>query len=202
MIVKHKSKLAAKETVILAKATLESLTIAEPVTTVVTTMTTVSEEITSAAAAEAAVGRAVIVAEGTMKPVQDTLATTIFGQSTQHKETNIAERVKTANDLLSKDVIYTYWKDYGQFRDTTTCMTGHYANSVYTGAKEFLCYDTPHVIDQKMKAIMLQGMNEFSTKFKKYEGFSIRQPESTLLAITAFISKLLVLPMLMDIWDV
>ena len=73
----------------------------------------------------------------------------------------------------------------------TTCTTGHYANSVYTDAKEFLNYDTTHITDQRMKAIMLNSMNEFSTIFKKYEGFSIWHPKATLLVITAFISKLL-----------
>ena len=45
-------------------------------------------------------------------------------------------------------------------------------------------------------------MNEFSTIFEKYEGYSIRQPKASLLIIIAFISKLLVLPSLMDIRNV
>ena len=68
--------------------------------------------------------------------------------------------VKAANDLLSKDIIYTYWKAFGQFWDKKTCTIGHYTNPVYTGSKEFLSYDTAHVTDQKMKSIMLNGMQE------------------------------------------
>ena len=101
---------------------------------------------------------------------------------------------KAANDLLSKEIIYTYWKDYGQFGDKKTCTTGHYINTVYTGAKEFRGYDTARVLDQRMKAIMIDGVSSFSTILEKYEGFSIRQPKTTLSAITAFISKLPVLP--------
>ena len=168
----------------------------------VTTTTTVSEGTISAATVVATVVGAVTVAEGTTKPAQVALATTIFGQSTQRKETNMTKRVKTANDQLLKDVIYIFWKDYKQFGDTKICTTGHYANLVYPGAKEFLSYDTAHITDQRMKASMLNRMNKFSTIFKEYEGFSIRQPKSTLSAITAFISKLLVLPLSMDIRDV
>ena len=135
MVIERKSKLAAKEMVILAKATLERLTITKLLTTVATTTTTISEGTTSTAAAEAAVGGAVIVAEGTTKPAQSVLATTIFGQSAQQKETNMTKLVKAANDLLSKDVIYTYWKDYGHSGDTTTHTIGNYVNSVYTSAK-------------------------------------------------------------------
>ena len=135
--------------VILAKATLERLTITKPVTKVATTTTAVSKGATSVAAVEAAVGGEAMVDEGTMKPTQGTLATTIFGQSTQHKETNMTKLPKAANDLFLKDVIYTYWKNYGQFGDKTTRMAGHYTNSVYTGTKEFLSYDTAHVTDQK-----------------------------------------------------
>ena len=52
-------------------------------------------------------------------------------------------------------------------------MTGNYTNSVYTDAKEFLSYDTPYVTEQQIKSIMLNGINEFSTIFEKYERFSI-----------------------------
>ena len=147
-------------------------------------------------------GEAVIVAEGTMKLAQGAWDTTIFGQSTLHKETNMTERAKVANDLLSNAVIYTYWKDYGYFGDTKLCTTGHYAHSVYTGAKEFLSYDTFYVTDQRIKAIMLNWVNEFSTILEKLEGFSIRHSKATLSAITAFSSKLLVVPSVMNIRDV
>ena len=126
IIIMHKSKLAAKEGVILAKATLESLTITEPATTQVTTTIRVNEGTASAAAAKAAVGSTVIVAEGTMKPAQGTLATIFFCQSTVRKYTNMIERVKAANDLLSKDVLYTNWQNSRKFRDTATLTTGHY----------------------------------------------------------------------------
>ena len=114
----------------------------------------------------------------------------------------MTERAEAANDLLSKDIIYTYWKDYGQFGGTTNCTTGHYANSAYTDASEFLSYDTSHFTDRKRKAIMLHGVNEFSTIFEKYEGISIRHSKATLSAITTCISKLLVVPSAMNIRDV
>ena len=114
-----------------------------------------------------------MVAAGTMKPAQSTLATTTFGQSTQSKEDNMTKQVKAANDLLSKDIIYTYWTDFGQFGDKKTCTTGHYTMPVYTGQKEFLSYGTAHGMDRKMKSIMIDGINEFNTIFEKYEGFSI-----------------------------
>ena len=49
---------------------------------------------------------------------------------------------------------------------------------------------------------MLEGVNEFDAVFQKCEKISIRNPKATLLAITAFISKLLVIPSEMDIRDV
>ena len=198
----HASKMVAQEGVTLAKATLESYKITQSSKTVATTTITVSEETTIIAVAETAVGEAGIAAEGTMKLAQGAMTTTTFGQSTPGKETNMTERMKVANDLLSKEFIYIYWKDFGQFGDKKTCTMGHYANTVYTGAKEFRSYDTAHILDQKMKAIMIEGVNSFSTILEKYEGFSIRQPKATLSAITAFISKLLVLPSRMDIQDV
>ena len=115
MVIEHKSKLAAKKTVILAKEPLERLINTELVTTVATTTTTVSKGTTSVAEAEAAVGRATMIAEGTMKPAQGALTTTIFGKSFQRTEVNLTKLVKAANDLLSKDDMYTYLKDYGQF---------------------------------------------------------------------------------------
>ena len=190
MLIEHKLKLAAKGRVVLAKVILESLKITEPAKTVTTTTITVSKETTSVGAAETADGVAVILTEGTMKPTQSAWATTIFGQSTLHKETNMTKRAKAANDLLSEAVIYTYWKDYGQFGDTKPRTIGHYANSVYTGAKKVLSYDTAHVMDQRMNAIMLNGVNEFSTILEKYEGFSIRHPKAT----PAFIYELLIVP--------
>ena len=82
MLIVPKSKLAAKEVVILIKATLESLKITKLAKMVATTTITVNEGIISVAAAETAVDRAVIVAEGTMESAQGAWATTIFGQST------------------------------------------------------------------------------------------------------------------------
>ena len=100
MVIEYKPKLAAKEAANLAKETFERLETTEPVTTLVTTATTVSKGTTSTATVEAAVvGGAVIVAEGTIKPAQGALATTIFGQLTLHKETNMTEQLKVANDL-------------------------------------------------------------------------------------------------------
>ena len=81
-------------------------------------------------------------------------------------------------------------------------MTGPYSNLVYTGAKEYLSYNSAHVDDRKKKAIMLDRVNEFGTIFQKYEKISIRHPKATLSAIAAFIFKLLVIPSTMDIWDV
>ena len=112
MIFEHESKLAAQEEVTLAKATLESLKITKSSKTVATTTITVSEGTTRVVVAETAVSGSVITAEGTMKPAQGALATTTFSQSTLCKEINMTKRAKTANDLLSKEVIYTYWKDY------------------------------------------------------------------------------------------
>ena len=109
MVIENKSKLAVKEAAILAKETLERLTITKSATTVTTTTTTASKGTISVAAAEAVVGGAAMVAEGTMKPAQGTLTAIIFCcQSTQRNEANMTKLMKVANDLLSKDVIYTY----------------------------------------------------------------------------------------------
>ena len=80
-------------------------------------------------------------------------------------------------------------------------MTGPYLKPVYTNQNEFLSYDTAYAIDRKLKHIIMDGLNTFNAIFEKYEGFSIRQPKATFLAITTFISKLLVLPSSMDILD-
>ena len=161
IVIEHKSELAVKEAAILAKETLEQLKITEPDTSVTTTTTTTSKGTTSVVAAEPAVGGVVMVAGETVR-----LATTTFGQSIQRKETNMIELVKAVNDLLSKITIYTYCKNFGQFRDKKTCTTGHYTNPVYTGSKAFLSYNTAHVINQEMEFIMLNRMNEFNTIFK------------------------------------
>ena len=145
MLLDHELKLTAQEGVTSAKVTLGSLKITESSKTAATITITISKETTSVAVTETAVGRAVIAVEGTMKPVQGALATTNFGKSTLGKETNMTKQAKAANDLLSKEIIYTYWKDYGQFGDKKTHTTGHYANAVYTGAKEFRSYNTNHI---------------------------------------------------------
>ena len=54
----------------------------------------------------------------------------------------------------------------------------------------------------KKKHILLNKVNEFGNIFQKHEKFSIWDPKATLSAITGFISKLLVIPTLMDIWEV
>ena len=172
MLLAHKSKLAAKEEVTLANATLESLKITKLAKTVATATITVSEETTSVAVANTAVDGAGVAAAG----------------------------IKAANSPLSKNVMYTYWEDYLQFGDTTNRKTGNYANSAYTGVKEFLSYDTAHYTDQNMMAIMLHGVNVFDTIFQKYEGISIRNTKAILLTITNFISKLLVVPSALNIW--
>ena len=49
---------------------------------------------------------------------------------------------------------------------------------------------------------MLDGVDEFGKIFQKYETFPIRDPKATLPLITAFITKLLVSPTLLDIMEV
>ena len=56
---------------------------------------------------------------------------------------------KAANESLSKDIIYTYWNDYGQFGNTKIRKTGHYSNAAYIGVEEYLSYDSAHVDDRK-----------------------------------------------------
>lgn len=112
-------------------------------------------------------------------------------------------RLKAANETLSKDIIYTYWNGFGQFGDKKICMKGSYTNVIYTGQKEFLSYNTAHASDLRSKHILLlTGMKEFKTIFKKYEGLSIWQPTATLLVITTIISKLQDAPALIKISNV
>jgi len=68
----------------------------------------VNEGTTIVAAAEVA-----MVAAGPMKLAQGTLTTTTLGQLPQSKEENRTKRLKLANNQVSKDIIYTYWTDYG-----------------------------------------------------------------------------------------
>ena len=154
MLLAHQSKLAAQEGVNLTNATLKRLKITKLAKTAATATTTVSKETTS-------------VEKGATN-------TTKLGQST------LGKAAKTDIELLSKAVIYTYWDDYGQFIDTKNRKTGHYSNSTYTGVKEHLSYNTAHHTDQKMKAIMLEGVNEFDAVFQKYEKISTRNPKATL----------------------
>mmetsp|Transcript_13659 Transcript_13659/g.14987 ORF Transcript_13659/g.14987 Transcript_13659/m.14987 type:complete len:163 (+) Transcript_13659:354-842(+) len=81
-------------------------------------------------------------------------------------------------------------------------MTGLYLKPVYTNQNKFLSYDTAHATNRKLKHIIMDALNAFNTIFEKYEGFSIWQPKATHLAITTSISKLLVLPLSMDILEV
>ena len=75
-LIEHKSKPAAKEGVISAKATLGSLKITDPATMVATTTIIVSKGTTSVAAAEIAVDGAGIAAVGTTEPEQGATDTT------------------------------------------------------------------------------------------------------------------------------
>ena len=196
MLSEHPSKLAAQEQVISSNVTLKSLKIIKLAKMVATATITVSKETTRVAVANKAVDGAGIVAAGTTEPEQGTTNTTKLRQST------LGKKAKTDIELFFKAVIHTYWHDYGQFRDTTNRKTGHYSNSIYTDVKEYLSYNTAHYTDLKMKAIMLEGVNAFDAIFQKHEKISIQNPKATLSAITAFISKLLVIPLAMDIRDV
>ena len=201
MLSSYLSKVAAQQGVNLANTALKDLKINELAKTVDTATITVSNT-TSVAVGNTTVGGAASAATGKMKPAPGATDTTKFVQPTLGKGTNRAELTEAANERLSKDIIYTYWDDYGQFGNKKTRMTGYYSNSAYTGVKEYLSYDSTHVDDHKRKAIMLDGLNEFDTTFRKYEKISIWHPKTTLLAITAFISKLLFIPLTMDIGDV
>ena len=201
MLSLYLSKVAAQQGVNSPNTTLKDLKINKLAKTVDTATITVSN-ITRVAVRNTAMDGAASAATGTMKPAPGATDTTKFGQLTLGKGTNKDELTKVANERLPKDIIYTYWDDYGQFGNAKTYKTGHYSNSACTGVKEYLSYDSAHVDDYKKNAIMLDGMNEFDTLFGKYEKVSIWHPKATLLAITAFISKLLVIPTTIDIWDI
>ena len=159
MLSAHQSKLAAQEGVTSTNATLKSLKITELAKMVATATITLNEETTSVEVANTAVDGAGIATAGTTEPEQGASNTTKLGQPTLGKE------AKTDIELLPKASIYTYWENYGQFGDMTNCKTGHYSNSIYTGVKEYLSYDTAHHTDLKMKAIMLEGVNVFDAIF-------------------------------------
>ena len=85
-----------------------------------------------------------------------------------------------ANEWLLGEIIYTYWDDYGQFGNNNPRKTGPYSSQVYTGAKEYKSFATPHQEDRnKRKNILLDGVEEFGKIFqtnKKRSLFGIRQP--------------------------
>lgn len=108
-------KLTAKEAENTTKEALKQLKITGATKTSVTTATIVSERIASTAVAEVEVVRAKVTVKGTEKPATDTSATMTIGQSTQSKGDDMTARVKAANEMLSKNIIYTYWTNLGQF---------------------------------------------------------------------------------------
>ena len=85
---------------------------------------------------------------------------------------------RAANERLSKDIIYIYWDDHGQFGNNNPRKTGLYSSPTYTGAKEYQIYNSPHAEDRKKERyILLTGVDEFGKIFQKYEKFSIRDPK-------------------------
>ena len=146
MLSSYLSKVAAQQGVNLANTALKDLKINELAKTVDTATITVSDT-TSVAVGNTAVDGAAAAATGTMKPAPGATGTTKF-RSIYGKGTNRTELTKAANERLSKEIIYTYWEDYGQFGNTKTCKTDHYPNSAYTGVNEYLSYNSTHVDDR------------------------------------------------------
>ena len=81
-----------------------------------------------------------------MKPVPGAPVTTEIG-SFFGKGTNRTEL--TDNERLSKNIIYIYWDDHGQFGNNDPRKTGPYSSPTYTGAKEYQSYDSPPTEDRK-----------------------------------------------------
>ena len=153
MLSSYLSKVAAQQGVKLAKSTLKDLKINKLAKMVDTATITVSDTTSVVVGNTIADGEA-SAATRIMKPAPGATVTTEFGQSTLGKGTNRAELMKAANTRLSKDIIYTYWDtDHGQFGNKKPCKTDHYSNSVYTGVKEYLSYNSAHVIDNKKRSI-------------------------------------------------
>ena len=138
--------MGAQQGVNLAKETLKDLTISKVAKTVDTAMIIVSDT-TIVAVGNSAVDGAASTAIGTMKPAPGAMVITEF-RSIFGKGTNRTELIKAANERLLKDIIYTYWDDHGQFGNKNPRKTGPYSNSSYTGAKEYLSYDSAYVDDR------------------------------------------------------
>ena len=85
-----------------------------------------------------------------------------------------------ANKRLLGDTLYTYWENYGQFRNKEPRKTGSYSGLVYTGGKEYKSFDTPHPADgHKRKNVLIDGVKEFDKTFQKYKLFSIQDIKAT-----------------------
>ena len=111
--------------------------------------------------------------------------------------------VAAANERLLGEILYTYWDDNGQFGNKDPRKTGPYSTEVYTGAKEYKSFDTPHPDDRnKRKNILLDGVEEFTKIFQKHEQLSIQDTKATSTVISAFITKLLANPMSWDMLEV
>ena len=141
------SKMGAQQGVNSAKDTLKEPKISKVAKTVDTAMITV----TIVAAGNSEGDAAVSTVLGTMKPAPGATITTEIG-SFFGKATNTTELTKAANERLSKDIIYIYWDDHGQFGNKNPRKTGSYSNPAYTGAKEYQSYNRPHAEDRKKEA--------------------------------------------------
>ena len=172
MLSSHLSKKEAQQGVNSTKANFKDLTISEVAKTMETATITVSNT-TIVAVRNSAVDRAASTATGTMKPAPGATVTTEF-ESIFGKGTSRTELTKAANEKLLKGIIYTYWDDPGQFGNKNPRKTGPYSNSVYMGAKEYLSYDSAHADDRKKRHILLDGVNNFGSIFRKYEQISIQ----------------------------
>ena len=151
MLSSHLSKMGAQQGVNLAKETLKNLTISNLAKTGDTAMITVSDT-TIVAVGNSAGDAAASTVPGIMKPAPGTTVTTEIG-SFSGKGTNRTKLTKAANERLSKDIIYIYWDDHRQFGNNNPRKTGPYSNSAYTGAKEYLSYDSAHAEDCKKRGI-------------------------------------------------
>lgn len=98
----------------------------------------------------------------------DTLISKISSPSTQRKVDDILARVKLANVILSKTVIYTSCDDLRQFGDRQPRLKSPYAGTFYTNQKEFRSYNTPIASDSKSKHLLMMGLKEFNITFKKH----------------------------------
>ena len=65
------------------------------------------------------------IVPGTMQPAPGAPITAEIG-SFFGKETNRTELTKAANERLSKDIIYIYWDDHGQFGNKNPQKIGPY----------------------------------------------------------------------------